>query len=196
MLNLSDKQFRTLKEYKDETWGLHRQIYSDIVPLLAEGIKQIRGLTRDITIIAGAIASFTIPTLNTSLIQTKPLAYTALFFLFLTILYAVYHLSEIIPKEVNSLDQQLKVYSEIVIENISRINKTFEDGNINHLLEVDEEQVKNKLDTIKAEEKPDKSLDRLRTLLGISLVLIILSFFDYSFILLLIGKFGGFLMLL
>jgi len=180
MPKLNTEQFKILKQYKDEQWDLHSNIHDSLIPLITEDIKQIRELTKDIAIIAGAIAAFTIPVINTQLIYTKPLAYLALFLLFSTIMYAIYHLSDIIPKELNGLVKQQTVYSKVVVDSINRINKVFEDGNINHIIDFDKEKILKELDELKEDINPDKSLDVLRILLGSSMIFILLSFFNYQ----------------
>lgn len=188
MQPLNNEPFKLLKDYKDETLSRYDKVNDMILPLIVEDLKQLRDLTKDIIIISGAIASFTIPILNTSIVQTKSFAYTALFLLFSTMIYAIYHLTELIPKELTSLSRQQEVYSKVIVGNITRINRVLEDGNIDHLKEIDENDSLNQLNSLKIENKPDNSLNILRFLLGLSLTFIILSLFNYSFLLLIVSN--------
>jgi hypothetical protein len=138
-----------------------------------------RSITVNIAIIAGAIAAFTIPIMNTLIIQNKPVAYYSLFLLFVTICYAVHHLSETISKEVNELSRQHETYNQLIDENIDRINSVFETSDINKLVQFDSNDIKKRLDTLKIEKKPDNSLYHLRTLLYLSLVSLFISFINF-----------------
>lgn len=183
-IKVNDKQLSLLQQYKEQQFELKKEIHSNIFPALVEGLRQIRELTQNIAIISGAIAAFTIPVLNTSIIQIKPLAFLSLSFLFATICYAIYHLSEIIPKEVNELSKQHATYNNLIDESINRINIVIETGDVNKLVEFDIEDVKSRLETLKTEPQKDKSLDNLRTLLFVALGLLTISFipvnvFDY-----------------
>lgn len=175
-VKVNDTQLALLQQYKDQQFSLKKEVHSDIFPALMEGLRQIRELIQNIAIISGAIATFTIPVLNTSIIQIKPLGYLSLVFLFITICYAIYHLSEVIPKEVNELSKQHTTYNDLLDESINRINEVIETGNVNKLVEFDIEDVKSRLGSLKTELKPDKSLNILRTLFFIALGLLTISF--------------------
>ncbi len=179
-VKVNDHQLAILQRYKEQQFALKKEIHSDIFPALIEGLRQIRELEQNIAIIAGAIASFTIPVVNTPFVQIKFLAYLALVFLFTTICYAVYHLSEIITKEVNELSKQHLTYSELIDEVIDRINTVIESGDVNKLVDFDQENVTLRLDGLKTTTKPDKNLDRLRLLLFTALGLLVLSFIPKS----------------
>lgn len=179
-VNVDDRQLALLQQYKEQQFALKKEIHSDIFPALIEGLRQIRELEQNIAIIAGAIASFTIPVVNTSFVQVKFLAYLALVFLFTTICYAIYHLSEVTTKEVNELSKQHSTYSKLIDEVIDRINTVIESGDVNKLVDFDQQDVLSRLDELKTAPKPDKSLDRLRLLLFVALGLLALSFIPMS----------------
>jgi len=129
-------------------------------------------------IIAGAIAAFTIPVVNTDFVQTKPFAYLALVLQFMTIAYAVYHLTNVITKEINELAKQHSTYMGVLDQEIDRTNEVIESGDINKFVHTDSEanELLAKLDGLKTTPKPDNSLDGLRFLLIASLVMLSLSF--------------------
>jgi len=175
-IKVTDEQLKILEEYKSKQFQLKKEIHADIFPALVEGLRQVRELEQNIAIIAGAIASFTIPVVNTSFVQIKFLSYFALVFLFITICYAVYHLSEVITKEVNELTKQHSTYNNLLDEVVSRINDVIETGDINKLNDFDHDEVLSKLDGLKSPQKIDKSLNWLRGFLFTALGLLVLSF--------------------
>ena len=174
--NFSDRDLKLFEEYKQEQFALKDKVHSDIFPILIEGTRQIRELTQSIAIIAGAIASFTIPVMNTSLVGTKPFAYLALLFLFLTIIYAIYHLTEVIPKELNAIAKQHKVYNSLLDENIDRVNQVLHTGEVNKLVDYDIKKVESRLAELHVESRRDKSLDHLRAFLIFALFSLLLAF--------------------
>jgi hypothetical protein len=179
-IKVNDEQLKLLQQYKKEQFELKSEIHSDIAPMLIEGFRQMRELTQNIAIIAGAIASFTIPILNTSIIQTKYLAYSAVVLLFGAIIYAVYHLSEVIPKEINALSKQHSTYNELIDESINRINKTISTGDVKELDNFDKEEVVRRAAQIKTENRKDASLDILRTVLFLALLFLSFSFIPFN----------------
>ncbi len=172
---LNEQQIKLLNGDKEEQFLLKREIHRDIFPIMVEGFRQIRELTQNIAIISGAIAAFTIPILNTDLVQTKVLAYIALLLLFISIVYAIHHLSEVISKEVNDLSKQHSTYNDILDDAIDRVNTVLLTGNIDKL-NVDEKKVLKKLSTIKILPKIDRSLNILKTIIFAALVYLFLSF--------------------
>lgn len=169
-----------LLNQKEESKKFRKEIQNDILPHMAEFLAQIRNLIKDIAIIAGAIAAFTIPALGSEIIQTKVLAQLAIMLLFITIIYAVYHLTEILPTELNGLSDQLKVYMKIIDHEMDGINKSLVEGNVTAYNETKKLIIKELGSLKKAENKPDHTLDYLRLTLSFALVLIFLSLFDYS----------------
>jgi hypothetical protein len=179
-IKVDDRQLALLQQYKEQQFALKKEVHSDIFPALIEGLRQIRELEQNIAIIAGAIASFTIPVVNTSFVQVKFLAYLALVFLFTTICYAIYHLSEVTTKEVNELSKQHSTYNKLIDEVIDRINTVIESGDVDKLVDFDKQDVIARLDELKKTPKPDKSLDRLKLFLFIALGSLVLSFIPMS----------------
>lgn len=129
-------------------------------------------------IISGAVAAFTIPVVNTDFVQTKPFAYLALVLQFMTIAYAVHHLTNVITKEVNELAKQHSTYMGVLDKEIDRTNEVIESGDISKFVHTDDEanELLTKLGELITVPEPDKSLDRLRFLLTASLILLSLSF--------------------
>lgn len=186
-VKVNDEQLAILLQHKDRQFALKKEVHADIFPALMEGLRQIRELTQNIAIIAGAIAAFTIPVINTDFVQVKILAYLALVLQFITIIYVINHLTQVITKEVNELAKQHSTYVGLLDQEIDRTNEVIESGDISKFVHTDEEvkELLGKLDNIKANLVPDKSLDRLRLLLTASLVALCLSFIStetYSYI--------------
>lgn len=175
-IKVDTKELEKLIQFKNEQYELKKQIHNDIFPALVEGFRQIRELILNIAIISGAIASFTIPVIGSQIIQIKSLAYGAIFLLFITICYAIYHLSEIIPSEVNALSKQHRVYNDLIDESIDRINRTISTGDFEELKRFDKNDILNRLNSIKVPEKTDKSLSRLRSVFFIAIGFLSLSF--------------------
>jgi hypothetical protein len=175
-VKVNDQQLGILLDYKKEMFSKQHEAHSDIFPALVDGMRQVRELTQNIALIAGAVASFTIPVVNTSFIQTKILAYLAIILLFITISYAVYHLSEVITNEINQLAKQHNTFITLFNESIDRINTVIESGEIEKINEFDKDSVLARLDELNLPAKPDKSLNYLRSLLVLALFLLVLSF--------------------
>lgn len=177
-VKVNDQQLAILLEHKDKQFELKKEVHADIFPALVEGLRQIRELTQNMAIIAGAIAAFTIPVVNTSFVQTKPFAYLALVLQFITIGYAIYHLVSVITKEVNELSRQHSTFMTLIDQEIDRVNEIIESGDIDKLVHTDSEtqEILDRLDGLKTVPEPDKSLDRLKFLLIGSLLALSLSF--------------------
>lgn len=177
-IKVTDEQLEILLKHKDSQFALRKEVHADIFPALVEGFRQIRELTQNIAIIAGAIAAFTIPVVNTNFVQYKPFAYFALVLQFMTISYAVYHLTNVITKEINELAKQHSTYIALLDQEIDITNEVIESGDISKLTKADDEAdiLQAKLDELKTVPEPDKSLDRLRFMLITSLVMLSLSF--------------------
>lgn len=177
-IKVNDKQLEILLQHKDRQFALKKEVHADIFPALMEGLRQIRELTQNIAIIAGAIAAFTIPVINTDFVQVKVFAYLALVLQFITIIYVINHLTNVITKEVNELAKQHSTYVGLLDQEIDRTNEVIESGDISKFVHTDEEvkELLGKLNDIKANLIPDKSLDRLKLLLTTSLVALCLSF--------------------
>ena len=189
-IKVNDAQLKLLQQYKKEQFELKSEIHSDIAPMLIEGFRQMRELTQNMAIIAGAIASFTIPILNTTIIQTRWLAYSAVMLLFGTIIYAVYHLSEVIPKEINELSKQHTTYNELLDESINRINKTISTGDAKELDNFDKEEVIKRVALLKTKNRRDASLNILRTVLFLALIFLSFSFIPFNSITQSINRFS------
>ena len=180
-IKVNDKQLEILLKRKDDQFALRKEVHADIFPALVEGFRQIRELTQNIAIIAGAIAAFTIPVVNTDFVQNKPFAYLALVLQFMTISYAVHHLTKVITKEINELANQHSTYIGLLDQEVDKINEVIESGDISKLVHPDEvDNIQTTLDELKTIPEPDKSLDRLRFMLIASLVLLSLSFVPSS----------------
>ena len=177
-VKVNDQQLDILVQYKDKLFRQKTEVHETLFPPLADALRQIRELTQNIAVISGAIAAFTIPVVNTNFIQIKFLAYLSLVLLFATICYAIYHLSEVIPKEVNELSRQHSTYMKVLDDEIERINGIIESGNINEFVLKDQEIKKtiDQLDQLKTPPSPDRSLDNLRLLILIALTSLTLSF--------------------
>lgn len=177
-IKVTDEQLEILLKHKDSQFALRKEVHADIFPALVEGFRQIRELTQNIAIIAGAIAAFTIPVVNTNFVQNKPFAYFALVLQFMTISYAVHHLTNVITKEINELAKQHSTYIGLLDQEIDRTNEVIESGDFRKLVHADDEadKLQTKLDELKTVPEPDKSLDKLRFMLITSLVMLSLSF--------------------
>lgn len=177
-VNVSEDHLAILLQHKDKQFELKKEVHTDIFPVLIEGLRQIRELTQNIAIIAGAIAAFTIPVVNTPFIQIKLLAYLSITTLFLLIAYAVFHLTSVITREVNELSRQHSTYIELLDDEIDRINSVIETGEITKLAHSEQDRVKilDKLKELQTIPKPDKSLDRIKWMLIAALIFLVLSF--------------------
>ncbi len=177
-IKVTDEQLEILLKHKDSQFALRKEVHADIFPALVEGLRQIRELTQNMAIISGAVAAFTIPVVNTDFVQTKPFAYLALVLQFMTIAYAVHHLTNVITKEVNELAKQHSTYMGVLDKEIDRTNEVIESGDISKFVHTDDEanELLTKLGELITVPEPDKSLDRLRFLLTASLILLSLSF--------------------
>lgn len=177
-IRVNAPQLAILLQHKDKQFELKKEVQADLFPPLVEAIRQIRELTQNIALIAGAIASFIIPVINTSFVQTKSFGYASLVFLFVTICYAIHHLTEVIPKEVSELSRQHSTFMTILDDEIDRVNTIIESGNFNQIVHSEKEnrEISKQIDELKSIPRPDKSLNILRALLTIALLLLTLSF--------------------
>lgn len=189
-VRVNEKQLEILESFKEKQFALKKEIHSDLFPAIVESLRQTRELTQNIALISGAIASFTIPVVNTPFVQVKIFAYLALVFLFILICYAVYHLTEVLSGEVNGLSNQHTTYSNLIDDTIDRINSVIESGEINKLVDFDKSDVLSRLNELKTDQKPDKSLDILRILLVVSLSLLSMSFVPLHYYLCLLTFFN------
>ncbi len=103
-----------------------------------------------------------------------------LLFLFFTICYSVYHLSEIIPTEVNELVKQHTLYNNLIDESINRIIEVIESGDFKKLTAFDKSDIEDRLASLKTEQKIDRSLTIIRSLLLVALSLLFISFIPLS----------------
>lgn len=179
-ISVNEKELKVLNALRDKTFAARQQTHDDLFPPFADGLRQIRELTQNIALISGAIAAFTIPVVPTDFIQTKILAYLSLILLFTTISYAVFHLSQVITKEVNQLSKQNSLFEKIYDDHIDRINSVIESGD-KKILEIDQQSLIKELSSLEEISNPDKSLIYLRTLLILALFLLVLSFIPTHF---------------
>lgn len=175
---LTEEDLKLLYKHRQTSLNLREDIYDDITTKMVSILGQIRSLTKDIAVIAGAIAAFTIPVVNTDMVKTKGFAYIALLLLFVTIFYAVHHLSNVLPSELNGLSKQLKLYNELINEDLERVDRTIRTGEVDNM-KVDQNSIKERFDSIKEKETTDRSLDILKYLLLFSLMFNFLSFIDF-----------------
>lgn len=180
-IKVNNEQLALLQQLKERNFALKKEIHFDIFSTIVQDLNQLRSVEQNIAIIAGAIASFTIPVINSPLVHVKFLAYLSLVFLFITICYSIYHLSNGISNELNNLSKQHKTFMSLVDENIGRIDKVMETGDFRELLNFNREDFDQKLKQIKVSPKADHSLDWLQGMLFIALLLLTLSFIPSSF---------------
>lgn len=179
---LNEKQIDILLNRKKDLWGQYNYISGALIPLIGDGLRQIRSLTKDIALISAAIATFYLPVLTTEIVQTKFFAFMALFYLFFAIIYAIYHLSEVLPKEIDGLVKQQKIFGGLLFGEIDKVNKVLTGEGVEILKHSEEDKgtIESKLNSLKVESKPDKSLDNLRVMLLLAFIFIILSFINFT----------------
>ena len=167
---------KILDDYKKEKFALRDVIWKDVGGKLFSSLEQSRGLIQNIAIISGAISAFTIQALGSPVIETPVLAYLSLYLNFSVIVYAVFHLGFVFTKEINGLTEQLHTYIDINNEDIDRINKAIQTGEIDNLRNFNMEDIEQRLKKLESKkEKPDNSIDVLTRLLLLALVAFAIS---------------------
>lgn len=176
---LTKKQIGILESRKSKLFQKRKEIHNDIMPLIVQSLNQSRGLMKDIAIISGAIATFSLPLLTSSIVKTHMLLYIAIAILFFIISFSIYHVKEIVTREINELNRQHSTYIDLLSRSIDSINKVYSDGNTNHLKKFDAEEIEDKLKSLKVDQRPDNALDNLWKLHALALIFILLSLVDF-----------------
>lgn len=176
----SESYIKTLlNDRKERQLALLSKISDKLLPILFEDHRQLRELTQNIAIIAGAIASFTIQALGSELIKHPWFAYFSLVTLFFTIMYAIQHLGTVITHEINAIANQHTTFAKIISEDIANINKAISNNDVSYIL-VDTATVEKELDALEEPITKDRSVDVLKFLLGIALTLLLIAFVPFQ----------------
>ncbi|MCK4244992.1 MAG: hypothetical protein KAX20_05150 [Candidatus Omnitrophica bacterium] len=111
--NNEGKQIEDLLRKKiEEGKKLRENLYRDFTSMLKENIIQRRDWVKNLVIVSGAIASFSMLGLNSPLIKGETFFTAALIMLLIIIGYSVYLLNKVLRRENVELTKEYKEYNE------------------------------------------------------------------------------------
>lgn len=180
IMNIPKSVAKELLEQKKRIMEIRDEAYNRVHPLIIDDLKEIRKLTQNIIVVTAAITSFTLSSIDSTLIKTDFFAAIALCLLFITIVYGIHHLGTVLPESLNSRTELLQAYFKLTNERLDQIEKILKTGDTSEYMNWGGGE---HLETIKPrdEDKKDHSLVIMERLIIFALILIALSFINFNY---------------